>query len=69
MEAFVVVDVFFRHTDHGGRSWVTAHRAHDKERFIDSMVSNAARVAAEKKDSQMKCEQITEDQYRKERTK
>lgn len=68
-------DVFLRHTDTEGKKRVELHRCWDAERFIASVQAAAEKVNADHraatppKPALAKVEQITEDQYRKERVK
>lgn len=61
-ENFTPRDVFARHTSKDGNSYVSRHRVWNAERFF------AARAAeANKEGGKASCEQITENQYMKER--
>jgi len=61
-ENFTARDVYARHTNKEGHSYVAVHRVWSAERFF------AARAAEAAKDGgKARCEQITEEQYRKER--
>lgn len=64
------VDVFMRHTDVNGKKTVMLHRSWDKERTIAARQADAQRENAKQKDGEprlAKSEQITEEQYLKER--
>lgn len=66
-------DVYVRHTNTDGKSHVMNHRVWDAQRFMASQQSAVEKLNAEAcnakppKPALAKCEQITEDQYRKER--
>jgi hypothetical protein len=60
----VGLDVWLRHTDKDGRSHVMQHRCWDRERFVQSQ-----RDAARKQGGLADVQQITPEQYKKERTK
>ena len=61
-DQFTVRDVYARHTDKSGKSYVTSHRVWNAERFFSARAAEAA-----KEGGKARCEQITEEQYRKER--
>jgi hypothetical protein len=63
-EAVVTRDVFARHTDKDGIAYVEQHRVWDADLFFA-----AHRAYAAKEGGKAGIEQITEDQYRKERSK
>jgi hypothetical protein len=64
-------DIYLRHTDTDGHSYVREHR--DAERFIASQQQAAGRLNADAlnevppKPAKAQVQQITDDQYRKER--
>lgn len=63
-------DLFMRHTDVNGKTTVQMHRTWDKARSIASREDDAARENSKQKPDEprlAKVEQITEDQYQKER--
>lgn len=63
-------DLFMRHTDTDGKSVVRSHRVWDKEAFIAARQGEAASENAKVKGDKprkARVDQITEDQYRKER--
>lgn len=63
-------DLHLRHTDKEGRSHVQQHRVWDGARFMTAQQAAAANVNADQPaDAPRKArvEQITEDQYRKEK--
>lgn len=65
-------DVYLRHTDADGKSRVVEHRVWDADLFIASQQQAAAKVNADQKGDAPRLaavQQITQDQYRKERTK
>lgn len=65
-------DIFLRHTAVDGSSHVVQHRVWDADRFIASQEAAAAKVNAEQKGETGRragVQQITQDQYRKERQK
>jgi hypothetical protein len=67
--------IYMRHTSAEGNSYVNEHRVWDADKFIASQQKAAEVVNADhakKNDGQVgkaKAEQITQDQYAKERTK
>jgi len=73
MDTLICRDVFVRHTEGNGRSYVMCHRVWDADRFLAAQVEAAKRLAREAHEKNQpflhKAEQITEDQYRKERVK
>ena len=69
--ALVGRDIYMRHTSADGGSYVQCHRVWDAARFIASQAGAAAKVNADQKGDSprlAKAVQITEDQYRKERS-
>lgn len=63
-------DVYMRHTGADGKSYVALHRCWDVQRFLAEQQRAAADVNAKETDPakrKAKAEQITDDQYRKER--
>ena len=63
-------DIYMRHTDTGGKSFVRLHRVWDADRFVAARQAEAEKLNADVKDGAprlAKAEQITEEQYRKER--
>lgn len=61
-ESFTARDVHARHTNKEGRSYVATHRVWNAQRFF------AARAAdATKEGGKARCEQITNEQFEKER--
>lgn len=65
-------DLWMRHTGVDGQSYVAEHRVWDAERFVAAQQRAAANLNAQQKPDQprlAKAEQITEEQYRKEKTK
>lgn len=63
-------DVYMRHTGPDGKSYVQQHRCWDTALFVTSAEKAAHDVNAKEKDPakrNAKAEQITDDQYRKER--
>lgn len=60
----VGLDIYLRHTDEKGNSYVQCHRAWDKDKFLTSQMDAALKVGGK-----AFVQQITEEQYRKERTK
>jgi hypothetical protein len=61
-EALITRDVFARHTDKDGNTYVEQHRVWDADLFF-----NAHRAHAAREGGKADIQQITEDQYRKER--
>lgn len=55
-------DIYMRHTGKDGNSYVQSHRVWDAERFILSQEESAKREGG-----RAKAEQITEEQYLKEK--
>lgn len=65
-------DIWIRHTGVDGRAYVAEHRVWDAERFMAFLQKAAADLNAKQEPGQprkAKAEQITEEQYRKEKTK
>lgn len=68
-------DIYMRHTAADGKSYVQEHRVWCAERFIASQHAAAAKLNADacsanpSQSALAKAEQITEEQYRKERAK
>lgn len=66
-------DIFMRHTNTDGKAYVMNHRVWDAERFIASQQQAVAKLNADARQANppkpalAKAEQITDDQYRKER--
>lgn len=63
-------DLYLRHTDTSGHSYVMEHRVWDVDTFLAARQAEAKKLNAEVKgDGPRKAgvQQITEDQYRKER--
>lgn len=65
-------DVYLRHTAGDGSSTVREHRVWDAERFIAAQQAEAAKLASAARDKKepagFAVEQITQEQYRNERT-
>lgn len=61
-ESFVARDVYARHTGKDGNSYVALHRVWNATRFFDARQAEAA-----KEGGKAHCEQITEEQFNKER--
>jgi hypothetical protein len=64
-------DIYLRHTNTGGASWVCEHRVWDAEKFIASQAAAAVALNAEVKGEaprRARVEQITREQYLNERT-
>lgn len=55
-------DIYLRHTDKNGKSYVQEHRVWDADRFVASQVG-----AAVKEGGKAFAQQITREQYLKER--
>jgi hypothetical protein len=55
-------DIYLRHTDKNGKSYVQQHRVWDAGRFVAAQLA-----AAVNEGGKAFVQQITEDQYRKER--
>ena len=63
-------DLFLRHTNPSGDSYVASHRAWDKERFLAARRADAEKVNRDQKEGAPRLaaiQQITEEQYRTER--
>lgn len=63
-------DLYMRHTDTNGHSYVTEHRVHDAERFVAAREAEAKKLNAEVKGGAPRkaaVQQITKEQYLKER--
>lgn len=63
-------DLWLRHTGTDGKSHVMQHRVWDAARFLASQQAAVAKVNADQKSDAKhtaRVEQITEEQYRKER--
>lgn len=63
-------DVHLRHTNTDGKSYVQSHRVWNKDRFMVANEQAVAKLNAERKPGESrkaKVEQITEEQYMKER--
>jgi hypothetical protein len=63
-------DLWLRHTDTNGKSHVVQHRVWDGDRFVEAQKKAAEKVNEQQKDDEPKkarVDQITEDQYLKER--
>lgn len=61
-------DLYMRHTDGNGVTYVMQHRVWDAKRFIEAQTKDAEAANASGKDgTKHKVEQITEDQYLKEK--
>lgn len=71
--AMIGRDIYVRHTAGDGKSHVQCHRVWDAARLIASLQSaaakEAARARADGKPAKHAAEQITEEQYIKERSK
>lgn len=68
--AMIGRDIFVRHTNTDGKSFVQCHRVWDVGLFMMARTAEASKLNAEVKGDGKrcaKCEQITEDQYRKEK--
>jgi hypothetical protein len=64
------LDVYARHTARDGSSYVQYHRVWDKDTFFASRQAEAKKLNEEAKPGEgrkAKVDQITEEQYRKER--
>lgn len=64
-------DIYLRHTATDGKSYVREHRVWDAARFVASQQAAAEKLNADTPAGQprkAKAEQITETQYRTERT-
>lgn len=64
-------DMFLRHTAGNGRSYVRSHRVWDADKFMAAQKQAAVTLNAEESDPKQrmaKVEQITEDQYLKEKS-
>lgn len=61
-ETMVCRDIYVRHTAKDGKSFVAQHRVWDAPRFLASRSAEAA-----KEGGLARCDQITPDQYLKER--
>lgn len=59
-ETFCARDVYARHTSKTGTSYVALHRVWSAERFFTARAADAAKEGG-------KCEQITAEQFAKER--
>jgi hypothetical protein len=71
-ETMIARDVFMRHTNTDGKSFVQEHRVWDIGRFMSAREADAAKLNAGVKDDAprlAKVEQITVDQYKRERAK
>lgn len=65
-------DLWMRHTDVNGKSYVAEHRVWDAVRFVAARQQEAAMLNDKQTPGQPRlaaAEQITEEQYRKEKTK
>lgn len=65
-------DIFVRHTATNGVAYVQQHRTWDADRFIIARQLEAEKMNAEVKDGGKrlaKAEQITEEQFRRERSR
>lgn len=65
-------DIWMRHTGVDSKSYVAEHRVWDADRFVASQQKAAADINSQQKPGKprlAKAEQITEEQYRKEKTK
>lgn len=64
-------DIYLRHTDGNGHSVVRCHRVWDADRFVASLQAlakkEAERAFAKDEPYMHKVEQITDDQFKKER--
>lgn len=58
----VAVDVYVKHTDKDGRSFVQVHRAWDRDLFLQSLAKAAVEAGGK-----AKAEAITEQQYERAR--
>lgn len=63
-DTLVCRDIYMRHTDKKGNTYVQEHRVWDAERFLAARAADAA-----KEGGKARAEQITEEQYRTERTR
>lgn len=66
-------DLYMRHTGGDGKSYVQCHRVWDADKFVATRVAEALELAVKAKDRHEphahRAEQITEGQFKKERTK
>jgi hypothetical protein len=63
-------DIYMRYTDASGKTHVQEHRVWDSTRFVAARAADAKAENAKEKDEEKRrhyAEQITEEQYRKER--
>jgi hypothetical protein len=71
MDTIICRDLYMRHTNTAGQSWVIEHRVWDAERFVAAQRSAAEKLNADVKGDRprlAKAEQITRDNYLNERT-
>lgn len=61
-DQFIPRDVFARHTGKDGKSYVAMHRVWSADRFFAARAAEAA-----KEGGKTRCEQITQEQFTKER--
>lgn len=61
-DQFTPRDVYARHTGKDGNSYVACHRVWSAERFFAARAADAA-----KEGGKARCDQISQEQYRKER--
>ena len=70
MQNMVTHDVYMRYTDANGKHSVQEHRVWDSSRFVAARAAEAKQLNAKEEDPEKRrhyAEQITEEQYRKER--
>lgn len=71
MESMTTREVYARHTDTNGKAYVASHIVWDAERYFAARSTEAANLNADQKPGAprlAKCEQITREQYRKEKS-
>ena len=64
-------DIYMRHTNTDGKSFVQTHRVWDADRFVASQQQAASKLNADVKSDaprKAKAEQITHEQFNRERT-
>ena len=72
MNTMTTRDIYVRHTDTAGKAYVSEHRVWDAERFLAARKKDAADLNEKQKSGDPRkasTEQITQEQYLKERTK
>lgn len=72
-DVLICRDIYMRHTGGDGKSFVQCHRVWDADKFVATRVAEALSQAVKAKDRgephAHAATQITEDQFKKERTK